>query len=221
MILRMCLAAVACLAVVQSVLAETANWEPAIRAFEEREAENPPEKGGILFVGSSSIRFWNTEKDFPDLHVINRGFGGSQTSDVLQYLDRIVLPYEPRIIVLYVGDNDIAAGKSPEQVVNDTKTFFDRVHDALPDTRIVYIAIKPSLARWNLVEGMRQVNGEIATLAEQTPCVDFVDVETPMLGPDGTPREELFIADGLHLSESGYTLWRDLLQPYLMESPTE
>lgn len=197
--------------------ADTANWEPAIRAFETRDAQDPPAEHGILFVGSSSIRFWNTDKAFPNHAILNRGFGGSQTSDVLRYMDRIVLPYKPRLIVLYVGDNDIAAGKTPERVVRDTATFFERVHEALPDTRIVYIAIKPSLARWELVEDMRQVNARVRDMAENTPHIEFVDVYAPMLGPDGTPREELFIADGLHLSAEGYALWNELVRTYLGE----
>lgn len=201
--------------------AQTMDWEPAIEAFEQRDAIDPPAQGGILFVGSSSIRFWNTKKHFPGHDVINRGFGGSQTSDVLQYMDRIVLPYEPRIIVLYVGDNDLAAGKSPEQVVDDTRTFIRRVHGVLPKTRIVYIAIKPSIARWNLVDSVRQVNAQIQKIAEETPNVEFVDVDAPMIGTDGKPREELFIADGLHLSASGYELWRGLVRPHLDEPMEE
>lgn len=200
---------------------QATNWEPAIQSFEKRDAENPPEKNGILFVGSSSIRFWNTDQDFPGHNVINRGFGGSQTSDVLQYMDRIVLPYQPRLIVLYVGDNDIAAGKSPEEVVHDTKTFFERVRGELPDTRIVYIAIKPSIARWNLIDAMREVNQQIREFARDTPRIDFVDVDALMLNGEGEPREELFIADGLHLSAAGYELWRDLLHPYIEASTNE
>jgi lysophospholipase L1-like esterase len=201
-----------------AVLAQTPNRERAIAAFETRDAENPPAKGGILFVGSSSIRFWKTAECFPEYDIINRGFGGSQTSDVVQYMDRIVLPYEPRLIVLYVGDNDIAAGKSPEQVVADTTSFISRVHDALPETRIVYIATKPSLARWRLIDPMRAVNASIRKLAEDTPYVEFVDIDAPMLGADGKPRAELFIADGLHLSDAGYRLWSDLVRPHLDES---
>ena len=197
------------------------NWEPAIKAFEKRDAKVPPAENGVLFVGSSSIRFWNTDKDFPHLNVINRGFGGSQTSDVLDYMDRIVIPYKPRVIVLYVGDNDIAAGKTPDEVVTDTKTFIERVQAELPKSRIVYIAIKPSLARWNLIEPMRQANVQIEALADEIQNLDYVDVDAPMLGEDGKPRAELFVADGLHLSEAGYALWNDLVRPHVEDPAGE
>lgn len=198
--------------------AEAGKWAPAIEAFEQQDAENPPEKGGILFVGSSSIRFWNTDEAFPKLDVINRGFGGSQTADVLAYADRIVLPYKPRIIVLYAGDNDIAAGKTPQEVFDDTKELFGIIHENLPETRIVYIAIKPSLFRWGLVDKMRAANALIRDHAAGDDRIDFLDVDAPMLGEDGKPREELFIKDGLHLSDEGYALWNKLVRPYLHDA---
>lgn len=196
---------------------EENRWEEAIQAFEKRDSENPPPKGEILFIGSSSIRMWNTDKDFPDLNVINRGFGGSQTADSVAFAHRIALPYEPRIVVLYAGDNDISYGKSPETVLEDTKTFFGIVHEALPETRIVYVAIKPSILRWKLVDKMRAANALIRSHAETDARIDFVDIDTPMLGEDGKPREELFIADGLHLSREGYDLWNSIIGPYLTE----
>ncbi len=132
--------------------AEESRWEKTIQAFEKRDAENPPPKNGILFIGSSSIRMWNTDADFPELNIINRGFGGSQTADSVEFAHRIAIPYAPRLIALYAGDNDIAVGKTPSQVLEDTKTFFQLVHKSLPQTRIAYVAIKPSLARWNQAE---------------------------------------------------------------------
>lgn len=198
---------------------DAARWEKTIAAFEKRDAENPPKTGGILFVGSSSIRFWDTGEAFPKHDVLNRGFGGSQTSDVLYYLDRIVLPYKPRQIVLYEGDNDIASGKTPEQVFEDTKAIFERVHAKLPDTEILYIAIKPSLARWELVGKMREANAMIQTLAEQDHRITFVDVDTPMLGKDGKPRKDLFVDDGLHLNDEGYAIWNRIVEPLLAKEP--
>lgn len=216
---RACILVMGVLLLPFSVFAQ--DWEPAIEAFEKRDAENPPAKGGILFVGSSSIRFWDTDAAFPDHGILNRGFGGSQTADVVQYMERIVLPYEPRLIVFYAGDNDIALGKTPDQVIADTKIFLDRVRKTLPDTRVVYIAIKPSLARWEMVDDMRAVNAAVAELAESDPKVDYLDVDTPMIGEDGKPRPELFIADGLHLSEAGYAIWNDLIRPLLGEPAPE
>ncbi len=216
---RRCLSVIAAIAiVVLPAAAQSSGWEPAIQAFEKRDAENPPEQGGILFVGSSSIRMWNTHGDFPDYDIINRGFGGSQVSDVLHYFDRIVLPYKPRLIAFYAGDNDIALGKSPETVIADTTTFIGRVHAALPDTSVIYIAIKPSIARWSMVDDMRSVNAAIAETAESDDRLAYLDVDAPMIGDDGKPREQLFIKDGLHMTAEGYRIWNDLIRPLLKAS---
>ena len=175
----------------------------------------PPAKGGVLFVGSSSIRFWDLEKHFPEFEPLNRGFGGSQVADSLHFAERIVLPYEPRIIVMYAGDNDIAAGKSPCEVQKDFQMFVALVHEKLPATRIVYVAIKPSIRRWKLVHKMRAANALILATCIEDEQLEFVDIDTPMIGGDGQPRPELFIQDGLHLSEAGYHLWSELVRRHL------
>ena len=190
-------------------------WEGDIKKFEQRDAESPPPQNAILFIGSSSIRMWDVPKWFPDRKTINRGFGGSETADSLYYADRILLPYKPRVVVLYAGDNDIAKGKSPEQVFADWKAFVAKVHGELPETKIVYIAIKPSISRWKLVEKMREANRMIAANCAENEKLVFLDIDKPMLGDDGKPRPELFKADGLHMSDPGYKIWSDLLRPEL------
>jgi len=195
--------------------AGASRWEAKIRQFEAHDRQEPPPKDGILFLGSSSIVLWDLEKSFPGLPAINRGFGGSQIADSVQFADRIALPYRPKVIVFYAGDNDIAAGKSPEQVAADYRALVRKVRAALPETRIVYIAIKPSIARWKLVEKMREANRLIRAVVAEDPRQVFVDVEPAMLGPDGKPRPELFRSDGLHLSAAGYELWSDQVRPHL------
>lgn len=190
-------------------------WEPAIRDFEAKDRERPPAQGGIVFVGSSSIRLWNLAESFPGLSAINRGFGGSELADSVRYADRIVIPYRPRIVVLYAGDNDLAAGKGPERVLADFKQFVAKVHAALPKTRIVYIGVKPSLSRWKLIDKIRDANRRIKDFAATDTRLVFIDVEPPMLAPEGKPRPELFQSDGLHLNAAGYRLWADLLRPHL------
>ncbi len=190
-------------------------WESAIQKFEEQDRRMPPAKGGILFVGSSSIRFWDLEKHFPELEPLNRGFGGSQVADTVHFADRIVLPYEPRVIVMYAGDNDIAAGKTPCEVHDEFQTFVGLVHEKLPATRIVFVAIKPSIRRWELVPKMRAANALILATCVEDERLEFVDIDTPMIGEDGHPRPELFIQDGLHLSNAGYELWTGLVRPLL------
>lgn len=198
-------------------VADEPRWEKSIRAFEEQDAEQAPPKDEILFIGSSSIVMWKTDQDFPDFTIINRGFGGSQTSDSVKYADRIAIPYAPRLVVLYAGDNDIAAGKTPEEVLEDTIDFFTLIHDALPETRIAYIAIKPSIRRWSMVDKMRATNALVRAHTATDPRLQFVDIDTPMIGEDGQPRAELFVDDGLHLSREGYDLWNSIIRPYLSE----
>ena len=190
-------------------------YESAIRAFEEQDRKQPPPTEGILFIGSSSIRGWDLKPYFPGLPVINRGFGGSHIADSIAFAERIILPYRPKVIVFYAGDNDVAAGKSPQRVLADYKAFVAKVHKSLPETRIVFIAVKPSIARWKLVDKMRQANRLIREVTEKDQRQAFVDIDTPMIGPDGKPRKELFKSDGLHLNETGYELWAKLVKPHL------
>lgn len=194
---------------------EVNRWEPKIRQFELMDKRQMPPADGILFVGSSSIVGWKVEESFPGLPVINRGFGGSQIADSVHFADRIILPYRPRVIVLYAGDNDVAAGKSPRQVFDDYRQFVNTVRDALPQARIVFIAIKPSIRRWHLVDRMREANRLIRAAAEKDDRLAYVDVDAPMIGDDGKPRAELFKPDGLHLNSDGYKLWSALLLPHL------
>ena len=124
---------------------KSGRWERAIEAFETADKKSPPAPGAVLFVGSSSIRFWKTlQADFPQYRVLNRGFGGSHIADCTQYADRIVIPYRPSVIILHAGSNDLAAGKSPEQVFGDYKAFVARVRETLPDTPIAFLAINPT-----------------------------------------------------------------------------
>ena len=152
-------------------------------------------------------------EDFPGIQVINRGFGGSELDDSTAYADRILFPYHPRIVVLYAGDNDLAAGKSPGTVVAEYTDFVSVVHARLPQTRIVFVSIKPSLARWNLREEIVETNRRIAAIHSDN--LAFVDIYSHMLGPDGRPRKELLLSDGLHPSEQCYRLWASLIRPYL------
>ena len=188
-------------------------FEKAIAGFESWDRKNSVPAGAVLFVGSSSIRMWETHVSFPHLPVINRGFGGSHISDVNHFAARIVLPYEPPVIVFYAGDNDIAAGKTAARVLGDCRQFVKLVHERLPRTRIIFIPIKPSLSRWEFWPEMRKANALIEAHAGTDERLVYVDLATPMLDEDGCPREALFIKDGLHLSAAGYQLWTKALTP--------
>jgi hypothetical protein len=193
-----------------------AKWEQDIRAFEAADRTNSPPRNAVLFIGSSSIRMWKSlAEDFKGMPVINRGFGGSQMTDSVFYADRIVIPYHPREIVVYAGDNDVAAGRTPQQVLGDFQAFVAKIRAALPGMKICYIAIKPSPARWKLVEQAREANRRIAQWTRTQAGLEFIDVFTPMLGEDGQPRAELLAKDKLHLNEKGYQLWTSIVRPYL------
>jgi lysophospholipase L1-like esterase len=190
-------------------------WEASIARFEARDKESPPPQEGIVFVGSSSIVGWDTAKSFPDLPVINRGFGGSQMADAVKYAPRIVVPYHPRIVVLYEGDNDIKAKKSPEQVAADFDKFVRIVHQALPKTRIITIGCKPSPSRWSLIDEQRALNRLLRARCEKDELLTYFDVEPLMLAADGQPKSGIFKPDNLHMNEAGYKLWNAALKPLL------
>jgi lysophospholipase L1-like esterase len=205
------------LAALSASQAQTTNkWETEILAFEASDHTNPPPKRAVLFVGSSSIRLWKTlAQDFPKHRVINRGFGGSEISDSVAYAKRIVLPYKPRMIVMYAGGNDIHNGKTPERVLNDFKTFVDTVHAALPGTKIVWISIAPNPARWSEVDRVRAANALVADFAHKHLRVEYIDVFSQMLGPDGQPLPDIYSSDRLHMNERGYSLWTRIVKRHL------
>jgi lysophospholipase L1-like esterase len=191
-------------------------FEPEIRAFEDQDRASPPRSGGIVFVGSSSIKNWtDVGSDFPALPVLNRGFGGSTLADVLYYSDRVILRYRPHLVVLYAGDNDLAMGRTPDQVLSDFRRFIKRFRSRLHGSRLVYLSIKPSPARRAYLEAARKTNDLIRTEITRDSLASYIDVFTPMLGPDGQPRPELFSSDSLHMTPAGYQLWRSLLDPVM------
>jgi len=190
-------------------------WEKEIAAFEAKDRAAPPPKDAVLFAGSSSIRLWNLKKSFPDLAVINRGFGGSEIADSTHFAPRIIIKARPRVIVFYAGDNDVANGKTAEQVSDDFKDFAGLIHKELPKTKIVFISIKPSLARWKMVEKQRKANGLVEAYCKKNDYLAYIDAVTPMLDDDGKPRQEMFGKDGLHMNDKGYALWASLLKAYL------
>lgn len=209
-------------ALASSLAAETspsgsAKWESDIATFERADRSQPPPTNAVLFVGSSSIRMWKTlSNDFAGIPIVQRGFGGSQLSDSLHFAPRIVLPYAPRLVVVYAGDNDIAAGKSAQDVFTDYKALVGVVQQALPKTRVAFIAIKPSLARWKLIDEIRSANDLVKDWSRHQPLLSYIDIATPMLGPDGKPRPDLFLPDGLHLNAEGYKLWTKEIRPHLL-----
>ncbi|MFN0136482.1 MAG: GDSL-type esterase/lipase family protein [Phycisphaerae bacterium] len=195
-------------------------WESAIAEFEKWDSKNTPPRDAILFVGSSSIVGWRSAADFPELSIINRGFGGSQIEDSTHFADRIIAPYKPRAIVFYAGDNDVAAGESAEKVLADFDDFVARVRSTAPRTPIVFLSIKPSRSRWQLWPIAKAANLAIAArcAADRDGLLRYVDVASVLLDEkSGEPRDELFLGDKLHLSKAGYAKWNEVLRPVLHE----
>ena len=194
---------------------QTVRFEKELAAFEELDRTSPPPKGQVVFVGSSTMVDWNAGAYFADLMIINRALWGSAVADTSRNVDRLILPYEPRVVVVYAGDNDLDGGATTEQVAVEFERLVKNVHAKLPQTRIVVIGIKPSPQRWLTIDRMRLANALIRAICSRDDRVAFVDVDGPMLGWDERPRPELYRADGLHLSEQGYQLWTTLLRPFL------
>jgi lysophospholipase L1-like esterase len=190
-------------------------WEETIKFFEEWDRKNSYPSDAVLFVGSSSIRMWPTCECFEEFDVINRGFGGSQISDVNYFAERIVLRYEPKVIVFYAGDNDVAGGKSALRVFEDYKKFTNLVQKELPGIQIIFISIKPSQSRWSVWPVMNEANMLIKDFSEKDERLFYLDAATSLLTEGGKPNQELFLKDNLHLNTKGYELWTNLLRPII------
>ena len=191
-----------------------------IQQFAAWDSKNATPARAVLFVGSSSIRMWATADWFPSLPVINRGFGGSQISDVIHYVNETVLKYDPSVIVFYAGDNDLAGGKTPERVAADFKTFVGLVMQVKPHVQILCIAIKPSILRWAPGPRCSRPMRSSPTTSRRSRICGFVDTSAGLLGPDGKPNAALFAADGLHLNDAGYAIWTNLLSVPIRQALT-
>jgi lysophospholipase L1-like esterase len=191
-------------------------FEKEIVAYEAADAKAMPPEQAVLFSGASGIRLWKSlATDFSEFQVINRGFGGSQIADCTYYADRVILPYKPQLIVFQAGGNDLNAGKSPEQILADFKTFVAKVHTALPDVKIVYMSIQPSPARWSQAEKQIKTNALIAKYSEIEKNITYVNAWNAFLNAEGQPRDELFVADKLHHNNAGYAVRTSLIKPVL------
>lgn len=201
----------------QPTTSPSTKFEKEIVAYEATDKTAPPPRGAILFIGSSTIRLWKSlATDYPEYDVINRGFGGSEIADSVYYADRIVIPYQPRLIVLNAGSNDISAGKSPEQVFADFKAFVGKVRAALPNVRIAYLAIQPAPVRWKQADKQREVNRLVREFTQSGDNMDYIEVWDQLLGADGTPDPKLYLADGLHGNDAAYKIRAAVVRPHLI-----
>jgi lysophospholipase L1-like esterase len=191
-------------------------YEKEILAFEAADKVSPPPQGAVLFIGASSTRRWKTlAEDFPEVKVINRGFGGSQMADSVYYADRIVIPYKPKLIVVQAGGNDINAGKTSEQVLADFQAFVTKVRAELPHVRIAFTSLSPSPKRWEQAEKQKEANRLVKEYVRSGENLDYIELWDQFLGPDGKPREDLFVEDRLHNNAQGYVIRAEVVRPHL------
>ena len=197
-------------------LSYSQNFINEIRAFEKQDSLSKPASGQILLVGSSTFRFWVTSKeDLSGYETINRGFGGSQMSDMNYYFDKIVSKYKPTMILVYEGDNDLAAGESPETVFEDFKIFAEKVKTQLPNSKVGYCSIRPSIARTNMRDKQLQANKLIKNFCRKNHGFYFVDIYKEYFLPDGDLMSDVFVADKLHLNKKGYEIWTKATRKFL------
>ena len=191
-------------------------FEESIQQFEQQDKDTPIPEGAVLFVGSSSIKIWDRlDEDFPGINAVDRGFGGSQFSDLLYYIDRVVTCYKPSKIFIYEGDNDISAGKKPKDILNEAKQVRRAIARKLPGVPVLFISAKPSVARWKLRKKYMQLNSELSAYAASTPNTGFVNVWSPAIDASGEVMKDIFLEDDLHMNAKGYAIWKKAIEPFL------
>lgn len=193
-------------------------FEKNVRAYETADLASPPPKNAILLAGDSQFYRWKTlHQDLPEFTIVNRGIDSFQTSDLIHFAARLVLPHRPRLIVLHVGGNDINNGKSPERILADFQTFVALIHAAQPGVPIVFSSITPGPGRWSQADARRRTNRLIADYVATQPNLHFVDLWDAMLTPDGQPREDLWVEDRVHPNHAGYLIRAAIMRPLLGE----
>ncbi|MEO9070369.1 MAG: GDSL-type esterase/lipase family protein [Ginsengibacter sp.] len=200
--------------------AQDAPFYNEIQQFKTEDSLHFPPKHAILFLGSSTFRKWSdVQKYFPKYTIINRGFGGSTFPDAIRYADEILFPYDPRQVVIYEGDNDVASSDkiTADSVLNRFKTLYYLIRNKLPNTSIAFVSIKPSLSRQKLMPEMAKANSLIKDFLKGKKKVAFIDVYHSMLNKHGTPKKDIFIKDGLHMNAKGYAIWKKIIKPYLLK----
>jgi lysophospholipase L1-like esterase len=191
-------------------------FEEEVKQIQQKYEEVPPLEGSIVFTGSSSIKMWKEiQSDFPEQPIINTGFGGSQTSDLIHYVDELIIEYQPKKIFIYEGDNDISEGKTTSEIMEDMHTLVGKIKTKLPEAQIFLISAKPSISRWHLKDKYLELNSQFEEYQQSHDNIEYVDVWTPMLDGEGNPKADIFLEDQLHMNPSGYEIWAKVLDKYI------
>jgi hypothetical protein len=193
-------------------------FDKEVQTFIEMVPERTNQNNLIIFTGSSSIRFWGSlESDFPEHNILNTGFGGSQFSDLIFFAHDLILRFRPKQVFIYEGDNDLAYKKDPNEIMDDALALVKKLRSELPKVDIVFIAAKPSIARWKLKDSYVELNNQLSDYASKNDNIQFVDIWTPMVGEDGVLESDLFIEDQLHMTPKGYEIWKKEVIEYLIK----
>jgi len=192
-------------------------FESQIQIFQDWDRKNSFVENAILFTGSSSIRSWNTATAFPDYPVLNRGFGGSHLSDVNAHYESVIAPYKPSLLVLYAGDNDVAYGKSSDQIITDYTQLAKRFLADFPNGKLLFVSIKPSNSRWEFWPIMKEINKTVENYNQKQERLYYVDLASPLLDENHKPDPSFFLDDFLHLNENGYKVWTEAIEPVILK----
>lgn len=191
-----------------------------VQAYRKQDSISVPPRNAILFIGSSSFRLWkNMQDDFPGYTIINRGLGGSSLPDIIHYADEMIFAYKPKQIIIYCGDNDLAASDTvtTETVVKRFGDLFELIRNRKPGIPVVYVSIKPSPSRERLLPAMMLANKTIKEFLKTKPHTAFADVFSEMMSSDGKIRTDIFLEDKLHMNARGYAIWIKTITPYLLK----
>ncbi|CAM2826879.1 G-D-S-L family lipolytic protein [Chryseobacterium flavum] len=192
-------------------------WQD-IQHFKKEDQQNPPPKDAILFIGSSSFTRWTDVADyFPDKTIINRGFGGSRLTDLNDFADDLLAPYQPKQIIIYCGENDFADNHQlkAKTVVSRYKTFYKKIRERFPNIEVDYISMKYSPSREKLWPQMKIANKKIAAFMKKEANAEFIDVTKAMEDSNGHVRKDIFVEDMLHFKPEGYQIWKKVMDPYM------
>ena len=215
--LKLCFSALALVALhFQASAQDPLRFQKEVEEIRQKYPPNIKRENLILFTGSSSIKMWkDLESYFPTHELVNAGFGGSQTFELLHYMDELILDYKPKKVFIYEGDNDISSGKSSTQIILTMHELVTAIHEALPETEILLISAKPSISRWHLAAQYQDLNQHFEEYSELYDYVGFVDIWNIMLDSEKKPRADIFLEDNLHMNKVGYDLWAEVVKNYM------
>jgi len=200
----------------KSIAQDVSRFEDEVKQIALRDFQRNDQKTFILFTGSSSVRLWsNLQTGFPEVQILNTGFGGSTMEELLHYSDQLIFKYQPEKIFIYEGDNDIVLGHTTERIMKATETLLAKIQCQLPNTKVFIIAAKPSVARWEHHAAYIDLNHSYMKLAKLQRKVKYIDIWNPMLGDDGKPMPDIFIEDNLHMNSKGYSIWATEMQKHI------